>query len=67
LGFKIYHLVTLLVTTGSTQKKLDKLTGGKIKEVDKLTQSVSRKTRTRDHDMNKNKKKRVTLLRIFTS
>jgi len=47
-------------TLGSTQRKLEKLSNGKMKEVDKLTQSVSRKTsRTRDHDMNKNKKKLV--------
>ena len=46
--------------TGSTQRKLEKLSGGKMKEVDKLTQSVNRKNRSRcDHDMNKNKKKLV--------
>jgi len=30
-----------------------------MKEVDKLTVSVNQKTKSRDHDMNKNKKKLV--------
>lgn len=48
-------------TLGSTQKKLEKLANGKIKEVDKVTLSVNRKCKQqpRDHDMNKNKKKLV--------
>jgi hypothetical protein len=44
---------------GSTKKKLDKLATGKIKEVDKVTMSVTRKSQPCDHDMNKNKKKMV--------
>jgi hypothetical protein len=47
--------------TGSTQKKLDKLANGKMKEVDKVTDKVTRKSSPVDHEMNKNKKKLVRI------